>query len=206
MTTLKNIHQPVKASSEVLNKKYSSSVSNILLVLAFTLLNIILLFTNSYTYFLFSAYVPYAITDLAMYVCGRYPAEVYGEEYANMLFYGDGIFVGAVIIAAVILALYLFSWIFARKGKVGWLVFALVFFSLDFLAYLSLNGFSAEGIVDIIFHVWVIVSLAMGIKAHADLKKLPATEQNEEAQTDLNGASVTLNGEAVSLNDDNNQN
>ena len=54
MSTLKDIHQPVKASSEVLNKKYSSSVSNILLVIAFTLLNIILLFTNSYTYFLFS--------------------------------------------------------------------------------------------------------------------------------------------------------
>lgn len=196
MSTLKEIHQPVKASSEVLNKKYSSSVSNILLVFAFTLLNIILLFTNSYTYFLFSAYVPYAITYLAMSLCGKYPAETYG----------DGVFIGAIIIVAIILTLYLLSWIFARKGKVGWLVFALVFFSLDFLAYLSLNGFSVEGIVDIIFHAWVIVSLAKGIKAHADLKKLPIIQQNDEYEADLNEPSVTLNGEKVSLTDNDNQN
>jgi diguanylate cyclase (GGDEF)-like protein len=43
-------------------------------VLGFTIINIILLVTNTNTYFLFSAYIPYLIADFAMYFGGKYPA------------------------------------------------------------------------------------------------------------------------------------
>ena len=56
-----------------------------------------------------------------------------------------------------------------------WMITALVFFSLDTLAMLSM-GIGADSIIDIVFHVWVIVSLSMGISACSKLKKLPPEE------------------------------
>ncbi len=158
---------------QVLERKFASARSNIVVVLLFTLLNIILLVTNSNTYFLFSAYVPYFLADLGMFYCGMYPAEYYGDELANMLFMDKSFFAIMLVLAAVVLALYLLSWIFTKKGKTGWMIFALVFFSVDTAALFLLNGFSSELIIDYVFHAWVIVSFANGIAAAGKLKKLP---------------------------------
>ena len=56
---------------------YKSSVSNLLLVIVFSLINIVLLVANSSTYFLFSAFIPYVIADYGMFFSGSYPAEYY---------------------------------------------------------------------------------------------------------------------------------
>lgn len=42
-----------------LENKYNTTRYNLLLVIGFTLINIVLLVTNSDRYFLFSAYIPY---------------------------------------------------------------------------------------------------------------------------------------------------
>ena len=74
MSILKN-NQKSKALSqkEELENKYKSSLSNLLLVMAFTAINIVLLVTNADTYFLFSAFIPYLCVDTGMYLCGMYP-------------------------------------------------------------------------------------------------------------------------------------
>ena len=82
MSILKN-NQKSKALSqkEELENKYKSSLSNLLLVMAFTAINIVLLVTNADTYFLFSAFIPYLCVDTGMYLCGMYPQEYYvGDE------------------------------------------------------------------------------------------------------------------------------
>ena len=53
--------------------KYNSSIANLLLVVAFSVINIVLLVTNANTYFLFSAFIPYFVVDYGMYFCGLYP-------------------------------------------------------------------------------------------------------------------------------------
>lgn len=163
---------------ETLTNKYMSARHNILLVVAFTLINIILLVTNSNTYFLFSAYIPYLIGDVAMALCGKYPAEYYTGELAGMEFLNDTAFAIMLAIAAVFLLLYLLSWILSKKPRVGWMIFALVFFVIDTAVMLLVAGVSADMIVDIVFHGWVIVSLFGGVSAYFKLKKLP--EEPEE--------------------------
>lgn len=162
---------------QVLETKIKNARSNLLLVVVFTVVNILLLITDSSTYFLFSAYIPYILTDLGMLLCGMYPAEFY-DEYFPISECLDtsaiGFFLG---IALVMVALYLVSWIFSKKNKVGWLVFALVIFAVDTAGMLLFVGFALDSIVDIVFHVWVIISLSLGINACSKLKKLPPDEE-----------------------------
>lgn len=49
-----------------LENKYNTTRYNLLLVIGFTLINIVLLVTNSDRYFLFSAYIPYTVATLGM--------------------------------------------------------------------------------------------------------------------------------------------
>ena len=167
---------------QILANKYQSARHNILLVVAFTLINIILLVTNSNTYFLFSAAIPYFIVDLGMLLCGKYPAEYYAGELAGMEVLNDTFFVVTLVVTAVILLLYLLSWIFCKKPRVGWMIFALVFFVLDTVGMLCLTGISSDAIVDVVFHGWVIFSLINGTVACFKLKKLPEEEEVPELQ------------------------
>lgn len=161
---------------QTLREKYLNARHNILLILVFTVINVVLLITNSNTYFLFSAYVPYMIVDLGMLLCGMYPIEYYGTEFASLEFLGKGVFVAIMVIVAVILALYLLCWIFSKEIT-GWMVTALVFFCVDTAIMLLLNGIVSDMIIDLIFHGWVIFSLGSGISAYNKLKKLPAEEE-----------------------------
>jgi hypothetical protein len=158
-----------------LEVRYGNARHVLLLIVVFTAINIVLLLMNSDTYFLFSAYIPYVIVLMAMVLCGRLPEEFYGipEVYE---FLDSSLLVIGVAVAAVICGLYLLCWFLSKKNKVAWFIVALVLFSLDTVLML-LGGIGAESIVDIIFHGWAIVSLARGIHAHAQLKKLPDEEQ-----------------------------
>lgn len=158
-------------TAQTLENQYKSSVSNLLLVVAFTAVNIVLLVTNANRYFLFSAYLPYFAADIGMYMCGRYPAEYY---YGDEEFVDNSFFIFMVALAVLLVLVYLLCWFMAKKKKVGWLIFSLVFFCLDTVAFAVLNGLSSDGIIDIVFHVWVIVSLAGGIRNFYKLKRLPA--------------------------------
>ena len=74
-----------------LEQKYNSARINLALVVAFTLVNLVLLAVNADTYFLFSAYVPYLITSVGMLICGKYPAEFY-EGMEDVVVFGNGVF------------------------------------------------------------------------------------------------------------------
>ena len=186
-----------------LENKYNGTKGNLLLVVVFTVINLVLLITNANTYFLFSAYVPYAILDLAMFFCGKYPAEYYAE-LGEMPFLNSTVFYIVIAVAFVIVLLYFVSWLFIKKGKNGWLVFSLVFFSFDTAVMFLLNGIDTSMIMDILFHAWVIYSLAQGIDAYKKLKKLDmeeAEKQNDEfsAEAEVVQTEPVLNGEETNI-------
>ena len=146
-------------------------------VLVFTVINVVLVACKANVYFLFSAYIPYMISVLGMIYCGVYPAEFYGEEGMEQLF-DKPVLAVFLIIAAAILAQYLLSWILSKKWG-GWLVFALVVFSLDTAAMLVISGIQLESILDILIHGLVIFSLARGVWGYFKLKKLPTETPGE---------------------------
>ena len=177
----KNNNMQALTQRQQLEGRYNSARGNILLVVGLTVINIILLVTNSNTYFLFSAYFPFLLADFGMLLCGMYPSEVYEGELAGMQFLGKGFLVATLALAAVILGLYLLSWYLSKKPRIGWLIFALVFFCVDTLAMFFIGGFSVESIIDYVIHAWVIVSLAMGVSAYFRLKAIPEDSDEEEA-------------------------
>ncbi|MBE7065056.1 MAG: hypothetical protein E7384_04480 [Ruminococcaceae bacterium] len=164
---------------DLLEAKYKNSRLNLLLVVVFTVINMIMLFLDSSSYFLFSASVPYFMTYFGLYFGGKFPAEMYADvvpEGHEFIGYGNGVVIVLTVIAALIVATYLLCWIFSNKKRVGWLIAALVMFSIDTVAMFFLSGFAIENILDIVFHVWVIIDLSRGISAYFKLKKLPAEE------------------------------
>lgn len=162
-----------------LQYKYNNARTNLLLVVVFTVINIILLIANGTSYFLFSASVPYYVMLFGVILSGRLPADVYEEFIPYGYVFqglGDGFFAAMLIISLIFVGIYLICWIFSKKNKVGWLIAALVLFSVDTVALLIIGGISADTIIDILFHAWVLFDLGRGIAAYSKLKKLPVTE------------------------------
>jgi len=94
-------------------------------------------------------------------------------------------FVGFIAVAVVLAILYVLPFIFSKKLRPGWLLFTLVIFILDTLFMLIDVGVQSDMLIDYLFHIWVIVSLFIGVSAGYKLKKLPPEEEKlaEEAET-----------------------
>ena len=158
-------------------RKYKASRANLLLVVIATAINMFLIATGSDTYFLFSAFIPYFLTTIGMVQCGLLPPEYYEYPMEDYIFYDKSLFVALLIISIILTSLYLLAWFMSKKNRVGWLIFALVFFGLDTLGMLIFNGFAAESIIDIVFHAWIIYYLVVGIIAHNKLRNYPYEDE-----------------------------
>ncbi len=184
------IEPAVMTQREKLEKRYKSSLLSLLLIAAFSGVNLLLLLINSDKYFLFSAYIPYLLGDYAMFYSGRYPEEYYKEQ-PDLQFFGTEIFAVLVVAAVSVVLFYLLCWFFARKKKAVWLVLSLALFAIDTLVMFVVVGFYIDMIIDVIFHIWAIAALAMGISAYIKLKDLPAEEfsVSDEAEADTKAVS-----------------
>ena len=110
------------------------------------------------TFFYLSAYLPFVL------IIQGYQ---YSVAYASYAFY-----LVFALLALISIVPYLLCYIFSKK-KVGWMIAALVMFSLDTLLNLAdlLLAPSVLTGVTLAFHVYVLVSLAMGVKYGLDMKK-----------------------------------
>lgn len=171
-----------------LTNKYNTSRNNILLVVVFTLINSVLLFTGSDSYFLFSASIPYYFTLFGLLYTGRMPADWY-EGWDDFVPDPDIVLAVYLGIAIIAIVLYALCWLLSKKKGYGWLIVALVMFAIDTAGMFYLAGFSADMILDIVFHGWVLVSLVSGVITAKKLKKLPeedpvvAPQYNYDPQT-----------------------
>ena len=168
-------------SREALERAYKNSRGNLLLIVIFTLINALLAYFGSFSYFLFSAYLPYLSVMLGFALTGHIETELPVTIDGKYLVW----FIG---FAVLVLGLYLLFFLFSKKHY-GWLIPALVFFVIDtvFLVRDSFNGsFDFSVVMDLFFHAWVILSLALGIVNGVKLKKLDAAEAAAStAQPDL---------------------
>ena len=177
-----NLFQNNQAAPQIpprqkLEAKYNAARANLMLAVAFTLINIVILLSNGSSYFLFSLFFPRLITGFGMEFYGKLPPEYYAEFYPEGIeFLPSSALWIFVAIAVVIVAVYALCWLFSSKGRVGWMIAALVLFSLD-TAFLLLGGFATDTLVDVLFHVWVLYYLIAGIIAHFKLKTLPPDEE-----------------------------
>ena len=131
------MNSPFKPTkSAIAANKYGIARSNLLLVILFTLINYVASFSAAWAYS---------------------PEDIGLEPAANP----TAILVIGAVIAAVLLVPYLLCWIFSKKHY-GWMIAALVLFSLDSV-WLLLN-FHISLILDILFHAYVLYYLIMGVR------------------------------------------
>ena len=180
-----------------LEAKFQSARTDLLLIVAFTVINIILLVTGSDSYFVFSAFIPYSIAFLGMTLCGKFPAEYY-DDAEGVFYLDESAFVVFIAVAVVLTLLYLLCWHMSKNFKSGWLIFGLVMISID-TAFLLLGGLAADKIIDLLFHVWMIVTMSMGLSANKKLKELPEEPQDEFITDDIPPEEQTakLNGQDI---------
>ena len=169
-----NIGDDPRMQRQAFLSRIAAARTNLLLMIVFSAVNILMLTLNSGMYFLFSASVPYLLVDFGMFFCGMYPADYYTGELSGMEFADKSLFVIVLILSILILGVYLLCWIFSKKGGVKPLSAALVLFSIDTAIMFLTTGLTS--LVDLGFHIWVIVILAMGISAHKKLAAMPKEE------------------------------
>lgn len=145
-----NAAKPVKTPEST----FAAARSNLLMVVAFTAVNLILTLVNADLYFLFSATVPQFILGIG-----------YAFESTT-----------AIAVAAVIAFLgagvYLLCWWLSKKHR-GWMVVALILFALDTLASLGMLLLDGTMFIDLLFHVWVLYYLISGTVAMVKMKNQP---------------------------------
>ena len=127
--------------------KYKNSRLNLLLMIALTLVNIVLLFADANSMLLFSATIPYVAAITAIY---------------NVK---TAIVVTGIIVAAVLILLYLLCWLMSKKHYI-WMVLATVLFTIDtiyMIYFYYASGTMADGILDIAIHAFVFYYLITGI-------------------------------------------
>lgn len=154
------MNQPVspfsQTKSALVANRYAVARSNLLLVILFTLINVALAIGGGNYYLLFSASIPYGIAGFTA-AWARSPEQIDMEPASNPTMV---LVIGAVI-AVLLLVPYLLCWIFSKKHY-GWIIAALVLFSLDTL-WLLMN-FNIGLLLDILFHGYVLFYLIMGTR------------------------------------------
>ncbi len=150
------------------NNRYNAARRDLLIIIAFTVLNCFATLTN--TYFLFSASIPMNFIQAALYIrSDEYLADVPEMGLQDFAAIADLLGFIYIAIAVIGILLYLVCWLFSKKRR-GWLVVALVLFSID-TAFLLLN-FETGVIVDVLFHGYIIYSLVTGVIASRKLRTL----------------------------------
>jgi len=161
-----------------IEKTLENSRKNLLLVIVFSLINVLLSLFNSTVTFLFSASFPWYVLEFG---------KTLAQEFDSSL-----LVTIAAIISFVAISLYGICYLLAKKHRI-FILFALILFSLDtlFLLWTITLGFDASVLIDIAFHAWVMYYLIADTKAWLDLKKAPSddeeiAEENDQAESGSN--------------------
>lgn len=157
-----------KNSREYLTQQKKGGRMTLLLILLFTVINLVLLVLDQGTQFLFSASVPYYLT-----LVGKGLDNGFAEEAWPV----NGTFtVTALAISIGILGVYLLCWLLAGK-RTGWLTAALVLFAVDTAALIALSWLLLEdpmaNIIDLVIHALAIWELWQAVRANRKLAELP---------------------------------
>jgi hypothetical protein len=141
---------------------FQKARNNLLSVIAFTVINLILIAFDAGINFLFSATLPQYVFQIGTTL---------GSEMEN-----DTFMIVGLIIAFIIIIPYFVFWILAKRVR-GSILAALIYFSIDSLALLFFIAeieFDFSFLFEIAFHGWVLYYLINGVKAWIKMRGVNA--------------------------------
>jgi hypothetical protein len=151
-----------KNSREYLEGQFNLARHTLGMMMIFTVVNLVILLTESNSYFICSISAPYYLSLFGILFDG----EAGGSTYLTT----------ALVIGAVILAAYLICWLMAKK-RPGVLYAALVLFVIDlaFLLWVCVwFEVFADNILDLVIHGFAIYQMFQGARCGKKLQNLPA--------------------------------
>ncbi|MDR0915740.1 MAG: hypothetical protein LBN02_00915 [Oscillospiraceae bacterium] len=144
--------------------KFKKSRSNLLIVVVFTSINLLLTAFKAGVYLLFSATVPQLAFSLG---------SALAEETQN-----NAVLVVGLIAAVAVIMLYLVCWVLSNRYR-SFMLVALILFIADCLVFAFLAVFAefeVSYLLDIAFHVWILVYLINGVRSWAKLRGVSAED------------------------------
>lgn len=138
---------------------FRKAQANLLLMAVLTVVNIGLLLANATISFPFSAAFPQI-------------AIMFGMELSEEL--GSTVMVIAAVMAIASVGLYFLCWALSKRYP-GAMIGALVLFALDCASLIYFFELDTV-VIDILFHIWVMVYLVFGVVAVVKLRHLPPEE------------------------------
>lgn len=165
--------------------KFEKARSNLLTVIAFTVINLLLRAFNSDFYFLFSLTVPQCTFEVCRDLA---------EELQNNAF----IITGLAIVFVVILS-YFLCWFFAKRIR-AFILVAFILFSIDSLVFVIIiltTKFDASYLIDIAFQGVILFYLFNGVIAWIKLRGVNHDDFNAALQE------VVVTPSAIQSNDEN---
>ncbi|MFA5561539.1 MAG: hypothetical protein WDA00_02730 [Eubacteriales bacterium] len=127
---------------------------NILVMMVFTVLNLVLYIARTDSFFLFSAYVPY----LVLVFCDAH-----------------GVLAIGIVLGLLLTLLYLPPFLLSGK-KAYWFYVVGAAFALDTLVMLYVEIVLGETfpLLNLVFHLWVMYYCVAGVRAARTLSRMPA--------------------------------
>ena len=164
---------------EQLERRFINARFSLLLIVAFTVINLLMCVGQNGTYWLFAANIPYLLLDIGMYFGGIYrnPTETMLDSGFGI--HGEGFFFAMLAIAILIVAAYFVLWLLSGTRGFPCLVAATVLFGLDtlvmvLLPILGLADIPIQFAMDLLLHAYMLYSLIDGALARRRLDTLPS--------------------------------
>lgn len=155
---------------KTLQRRIQAARGNLILVIIFTIANIMSYWFQFGFMMPFSAFIPFTIFDFSYY---------FSVELND-----PNLFIGGIILASGVILLYIMGYVLSKK-KPEWLTFMLVMYVFDTVVmlylFIGIFAFNSTMILDILFHIWVLYYFTNGVLA---VNKLKASRQDIEEQSD----------------------
>lgn len=174
-----------------LDMKHRNARVSLLVVVAFTFINMMLRVSQTTGYFLFSANLPFFLTDVGMYFGGIYDNPTEAWLNAGFGMHGERFFYGMLAVAILIVAAYFVLWLLSARDSILPMLIATVLFGVDTLflvgaTVFGLSDLSSDFVIDLLLHAYVLYALIDGTLARRRYLALPEdapiydSEQSEQ--------------------------
>ncbi len=159
-----------------LDDQYKVARFTLLLVLAFTVINLLMRISQTFVFFLFSANIPFYLLDLGMYYGGIYSHPSQGVIAAGYGSLGTLFFALMLGVAVLFVTAYFVCWLLSANRAI-YLKIAFILFAVDtaFMTLTTLFGladFSIFFLVDLALHGASLYLMGKGIAARRRLLAL----------------------------------
>ena len=163
------MNNTVFSNKKSLEAKYKRTRIDFLIVVGFTILNILMTIVGSGFYMLFSLYLPFFLTVLGAIDCNLVIGAEKFEDPLPIAF-----FIILAVISALILGLYILCFFLSKKHP-AWMIIGTVLFCIDslFLLFFLIVDRDISLLLDVLFHGLFIYQFISGSIAGIKVKKIP---------------------------------